>query len=65
MAPVPVPHFHIRWSGKDSLDWQRFRTREEAAERARELARPQETYAIEEYSSECAYCQHYKMAATA
>ena len=67
MGPVPVcaAHFHIRWSGKDSLDWQRFQTRQDAIAVASELVRPGETYTVEEQSSNCPFCQQYKMAATA
>jgi hypothetical protein len=67
MAPSPIstPHYHIRWSTKSALDWQRFRTRAEAEERADELVRENETYTIEEQSSDCPFCEHYKMAATA
>jgi hypothetical protein len=67
MGPVPVSasHFHIRWSGKDSLDWQRFQTRQDAITLASELVRPGETYTVEEHSANCPFCQQYKLAATA
>jgi hypothetical protein len=67
MGPTPISasHFHIRWSTKDLLDWQRFRTRHEAIEFASELVLPGETYAVEEHSSACPICQQYNMAATA
>lgn len=45
-------HFHIHWAGKD-LDWECFDTREEARMRAGELARPGESFTIEEVSMNC------------
>jgi len=40
------PHYHIRWSTADALDWQSFETREEADALARDLLRPHETYSV-------------------
>jgi hypothetical protein len=53
-----MTHYHIRWSGKVLLDWQRFNTPEEAKASARQLVRPGETYTIEEQNDEtCPRCQ--------
>jgi hypothetical protein len=52
-----MTHYHIRWSGKDLLDWQRFNTPEEAKARARQLVRLGETYTIEEHEDNaCPRC---------
>lgn len=51
-----MSHYHIRWSGKDILDWERFGSRTEAEVRARELVRRGETYTIEEYDRSCPRC---------
>jgi hypothetical protein len=48
-----MTHYHIRWSGKALLDWQRFSTPEEAKASARKLVRQGETYTIEEYDESC------------
>ena len=52
-----VPHYHIRWSGKAALDWERFPTRAEAEKSAKQLVRPYETYTIEEHDGACPRCQ--------
>jgi hypothetical protein len=39
-------HYHIRWSDS-KLDWERFRTPQEAEQAARQLARPGETFTLE------------------
>lgn len=39
-------HYHIRWSDS-KLDWERFSTRQEAEQVARQLARPRETFTLE------------------
>lgn len=39
-------HYHIRWSDS-KLDWKPFRTREEAEQAARRLARRGETFTVE------------------
>ena len=52
-----VPHYHIHWSGKDTLDWERFVTRGEAEKSAKELVRPYESYTIEEHDGACPRCR--------
>ena len=49
-------HYHIRWSGNDTLDWDCFDTRSAAEERARELVRSNENYTIEEQDETCPRC---------
>lgn len=49
-------HFHIRWSEKSTLDWERFHTIVEAEERARQIAHPGESYTIEQYGAACPQC---------
>lgn len=39
-------HYHIRWSGS-KLDWERFSTRKEAEQAARQLVRPGEKFTLE------------------
>lgn len=53
-------HYHIRWSNS-KLDWQAFRSREEAGKSAKDLVRPQESYAIEEFGEDCARCDALKV----
>ena len=53
------PHFHIKWSGHDELDWERFDAREMAEERARELVRPGEGYTIREQREGCPVCSQH------
>ena len=49
-------HYHIRWSDS-KIDWERFSTREEAEEAARQLARPGETFSLERVEdSACMQC---------
>jgi hypothetical protein len=49
-------HYHIRWSNS-KLDWQGFRTREEAVQAARQLARPGESFTLEHVEDEtCMPC---------
>jgi len=50
---ISRPHYHIRWSDKTGLDWECFHTYSEASIRAAELAQPDETFGIEEVSSDC------------
>lgn len=57
MEPQQRLHYHIRWSGKEMLDWQAFASRDEAEARARELVRPGEAYAIEAHGQLCRRCQ--------
>jgi hypothetical protein len=52
-----MSHYHIRWSGKKVLDWERFGSEPEAEARAGELGRPFETYTIEEYDQACPRCR--------
>lgn len=52
----PAIHYHIQWSGKDTLDWERFDTRSTAAESAQRLARYGETFTIHERREDCARC---------
>jgi hypothetical protein len=47
------PHYHIRWEHKLTLDWECFQTYYEASIRAAELAGPEETFTIQEVSSDC------------
>jgi len=46
-------HFHIRWIESNRLDLECFKTHLEAAERARELARPDEVFQIEKLTTQC------------
>jgi len=52
-----MTHYHIRWSGKALLDWQRFSAPEEAKASARQLVRQGETYSIEEHDETCPRCE--------
>jgi hypothetical protein len=50
-------HYHIRWSDS-KVDWERFSTRQEAEQAARQLARPGETFTLEEVDDEtCVQCR--------
>jgi hypothetical protein len=55
-----MPHYHIRWSG-GVLDWEPFDLRSAAEASAKEMLRPGETYAIEEYGADCAKCRSLLM----
>ena len=57
MGHIQLPHYHIRWSGKTTLDWERFSERAEAEASARQLMRPGEAYTIEEHDGTCPRCQ--------
>jgi hypothetical protein len=49
-------HYHIRWSDSKS-DWERFSTRQEAEQAARQLARPGETFTLEHVDDKtCMQC---------
>ena len=48
-----MPHFHIRWMGRDNLDWECFSTVQEASERATDLSLPGEAFTIEEVDTNC------------
>lgn len=50
------PHFHIRWSGKATLDWGCFSTRAQAEASAKQLVRQEETFTIEEHNGTCLRC---------
>jgi hypothetical protein len=60
MDPVHVPHYHIRWSGKAMLDWERFSTQAEAEASARELMRLGENYTIDKLDGDCTRCLDLK-----
>ena len=49
-------HYHIRWSSS-TLDWQRFNTRKEAEEGARQRVRLHESYTIQEFDKDCVRCR--------
>lgn len=51
-----VPHYHIRWSTKEILDWEAFDSRAEAETNAQQLVRLGETYTIEERDENCPRC---------
>lgn len=57
MDHTQSPHYHIRWAGKEELDWAWFPTRAEALKSAKKLARPGEGYTIEEQNGACPRCQ--------
>ena len=49
-------HFHILWNG-ENFDWEPHKTRTAAEKRARELARPGESYSIKGVRDEgCETC---------
>jgi hypothetical protein len=49
-------HYHIRWSGKEALDWESFPSHADAEACAKQLVRPNESYAIEEHGLGCPRC---------
>lgn len=49
-----MPHYYIRWSRKEFLDWEAHPSRAEADARAKQLVGSGETYTIEE----CDDCSH-------
>ena len=51
-------HYHIRWSGKTALDWERFSSRADAEAGAKQLMRLGETYTIEEHDGACQRCRN-------
>lgn len=51
-----MTHYHIHWSGRDTLDWERFSSRGEAEASAKQLVRSGETYTIEERDDACPRC---------
>jgi hypothetical protein len=58
MGGKMATHFHIRWitADKSTIDWEAFASRDEAEHKARRLAVPPETFAIEEFDSSCERC---------
>jgi hypothetical protein len=56
MNYLRLPHYHIHWSGKTTLDYEPFATGAEAEESAKQLARPGETFTIEEHGETCPQC---------
>ena len=57
-------HYHILWRGKSEPDWEAFDTGQEATERARQLARPGESFVIEMHDdAACRTCRWMKTAA--
>ena len=57
MNTTHAPHYHIRWLGKLTLDWERFDTSAQAEKSAKELVRPYESYTIEEHDGACPRCR--------
>jgi hypothetical protein len=49
-------HYHIRWDNS-KVDWQAFRTKDEAVADAERLKRLDENYNIEERDGNCERCQ--------
>jgi hypothetical protein len=58
MNHAQLPHYHIRWSGKTTLDWERFSTRKEAEASAKQLVQQDETFMIEEHDATCLRCRY-------
>jgi hypothetical protein len=54
-----MKHYHIRWANSN-LDWEAFRTEEEANARAEQLKRPGEVYVIEQAEAGCQRCTNLK-----
>ena len=52
-------HYHIRWPDF-TLDWLAFPTEEEAKTQAKRIARPGESYTIEQYDANCERCKELK-----
>jgi hypothetical protein len=48
-------HYHIRWANS-TVDWQAFRTKDEAVTEAERLKRLDENYDIEERDDNCERC---------
>jgi hypothetical protein len=49
-------HFHIHWTRKKILDSEPFDTGHEALSHGLELARPGESFTIEQFSEGCPVC---------
>lgn len=52
----PVTHYHIQWSHRDHLDWERFDTGQAAEEAARRLVQPGEKFRIKAEGENCSRC---------
>jgi hypothetical protein len=50
-----MTHYHIRWADS-KIDWQAFRTKDEAVAEAERLKRLEEDYNIEECDGNCERC---------
>lgn len=50
-------HYHIRWSSKPELDWERHDSYSTAEKSANQLLREGETYTIEEHDDGCQRCR--------
>jgi len=50
-----VIHYHIRWSDS-KLDWEAFRSQQEAETEAKQLVRAGESYTIEQFDGKCPRC---------
>ena len=50
-------HFHIRWAGVVRLDWEPFKTLDQALLRATELGRPGESFLLVEGDDSCRRCK--------
>jgi hypothetical protein len=50
-----MTHYHIRFADS-KIDWQAFKTKDEAAVEAEHLRRPNENYSIEECDGNCEGC---------
>jgi hypothetical protein len=62
MTETAAAHFHIRWSSKEKLDWEPFRTAGEARSAAAGWVRDGETYVIEQADENCPRCAEAKRA---
>lgn len=56
MKSPPHVHFHIHWSS-GAFEWERWDSRDEAEQRAKELAGPSEKYSIEQFDDSCEHCK--------
>jgi len=52
-----MPHYHIRWSSEEVIDWEAFPSSREAEAAAAQLVRRNETYTIEEHNDLCPRCR--------
>ena len=51
-----MPHYHICWSSKSTLDWEAFPSYEEAQAQAEQLVLLGESYVIEQVDGDCPQC---------